>query len=175
MTHAVTDTVWRLIRRTSEAGQPEWLSVTVPTFADPELAPANEHIMILTSLVRADVVKDWRAEKQRVANSLLEVAEERFSGLGRHLTFVESGTPRTMERYTRNTDGAAYGWELTPRQVGLTRSAQSTPVEGLFLAGHWTQPGGGVYGVVASGVGAARRVLGYAREAELWESLEGSV
>lgn len=160
--------------RTSEAGQPEWLSVTVPTFADPDLAPTNEHIMILTSLVRPDAAKDWRGEKQRVTNALLEAAEERFPGLGRHLTFVESGTPRTMERYTRNTDGAAYGWELSPRQVGLTRNAQNTPIDGLFLAGHWTQPGGGVYGVVASGVGAARRVLGFGGEAELWESLAAS-
>jgi phytoene dehydrogenase-like protein len=34
-----------------------------------------------------------------------------------------------------------------------------TPVPGLFLAGHWTRPGGGLYAVVTSGQIAAQRVL----------------
>jgi prolycopene isomerase len=41
----------------------------------------------------------------------------------------------------------------------------------LTLAGHWTQPGGGVYGVLASGVEAARLVLGLPTQAELWKAL----
>ena len=36
-----------------------------------------------------------------------------------------------------------------------------TPIHGLYLSGHWTQPGGGVYGVVASGLQAAQTVAGY--------------
>jgi len=78
-----------------------------------------------------------------------------------------------MERYTRNTHGALYGWELSPRCIGPGRPATRTPLAGLHLVGHWTQPGGGVTGVVTSGVQAAREILGHARESALWEALGG--
>jgi prolycopene isomerase len=76
-----------------------------------------------------------------------------------------------MERYTRNTAGAIYGWELSPEQVGPARLGPQTPIEGLQLVGHWTQPGGGIYGVVSSGIQAARSALDLPSEAELWRSL----
>jgi prolycopene isomerase len=77
-----------------------------------------------------------------------------------------------MERYTRNSDGAIYGWALAPDQVGPGRPANETPLPGLWLAGHWAQPGGGIYGVVTSGLTAARGILGVKSDAELFESLE---
>ena len=79
--------------------------------------------------------------------------------LRENLTFSEAATPRTMERYTRNEDGALYGFALTPDQIGPGRPLTDTPLPGLHLAGHWTQPGGGIYGVVTSGIQSAREVL----------------
>jgi prolycopene isomerase len=38
--------------------------------------------------------------------------------------------------------------------------ARETPIRGLYLSGHWTQPGGGIYGVVVSGVLTAQAILG---------------
>ena len=90
---------------------------------------------------------------------MLELADQQLRGLREEARLVESGTPRTMERYTRNTAGAIYGWELSPSQVGPGRLSHRLPVEGLHLAGHWTQPGGGIYGVVTSGIQSAREVL----------------
>jgi phytoene dehydrogenase-like protein len=153
--------------RSSLAGDPCWLSVTVPTLADPGLAPAGEHLLILTTLVPYGARSRWRAGKDGLARRLLGIAEHHFPGLGGRLEFVESGTPRTLERYTRNTDGALYGWELSPTQVGSGRLSGSTPITGLRLVGHWTQPGGGVYGVVSSGIMTARSVLGPGAELDL--------
>ena len=56
---------------------------------------------------------------------------------------------------------------MTPAQVGPGRLDNGTPVPGLLLAGHWTRPGGGVVGVVRSGVRAARLALGLPRDADL--------
>lgn len=42
----------------------------------------------------------------------------------------------------------------------MGRLAHRTPVEGLSLVGHWTQPGHGIFTVVESGIQAARLVLG---------------
>jgi prolycopene isomerase len=153
--------------RSSLAGEPAWLSVTVPTLVDPSLAPAGEHLIVLTTLIPYAAQGDWRRSKERLTAALLEMADRHFPGLCERLTFVESGTPRTLERYTRNTAGALYGWELSPAQVGSGRLAGATPIAGLRLVGHWTQPGGGIYGVVSSGIVTARSVLGPDAELDL--------
>jgi len=155
----------------SEAGEPDWLSITAPTLADPSLAPRGEHLLVLTSLVRGDAL-NWRDVKRQAAEKMLALADRHLPGLAANAKFFEAGTPRTMERYTRNSQGAAYGWELSPKQVGPGRLGIHTPVRGLHLVGHWTQPGGGVYGVVWSGLQVARELLGCDREAHLWKLLE---
>jgi phytoene dehydrogenase-like protein len=79
---------------------------------------------------------------------------------------VASGTrvvaalaPADLERLTANTRGAAFGWENSPQQTGGRRLPLVTPVDGLFLAGHWAQPGHGVYRAILSGMHAARAVM----------------
>jgi len=152
---------------------PDWVSVTVPTLADPSLAPAGEQLLLITALLRHDAYR-WRDHKESMTKSLVALADRYVGGLADHVLFSEGASPRTIERYTRNTNGALYGWELSPRNVGPGRPATQTPIEGLSLVGHWTQPGGGVYGVVTSGIQVARSVLGYEREAALWEALSGA-
>jgi prolycopene isomerase len=141
------------------SGRPSWVSVTAPSRLDPGLAPSGEHLYVLTTLVPFAASTDWRRGKGPLTEHVLALAERHVPGLRDGLTFIEAGTPRTMERYTRNQAGAIYGWELSPDQVGPGRLPSRAPVEGLALAGHWTRPGGGVYGVVTSGVEAARRLL----------------
>jgi phytoene desaturase len=155
----------------SMAGEPEWLSMTVPSRMDPSLAPAGEHAVVLTTLIPYDAVGDWRAHKKRIVARMVRQVDARVPGFSSSLRFAEGGTPRTMERYTRNTAGAIYGWELSPAQVGPGRLANVTPIAGLHLAGHWTRPGGGIYGVVLSGIEVATRVLGMKTPSSLWTLL----
>jgi len=139
-------------------GRPAWQTVTVPTLLDPTLAPPGEHLFILTTLLSADPMRSWRTGKPEFVERMLDGVEARFPGFRSKLTFCEGASPRTMERYTLNQGGAIYGWDLAPDQVGPGRMPSSAPVEGLFLVGHWTRPGGGVYGVMTSGVDVARRI-----------------
>jgi prolycopene isomerase len=145
--------------RDLQDGRPSWLTVTVPTVLDPGLAPRGEHLYVLTTLLPSGAGAEWRREKGSMTEHLLALAEAKLPGLRAALTFVEAGSPRTMERYTRNHGGAIYGFDLAPDQVGPGRLPGRSPIEGLSLAGHWTRPGGGVYGVVTSGLDAARRIL----------------
>ena len=142
------------------AGEPSWFSITVPTLVDPTLAPAGQHLLVLTTLVDAKQSATWRDLKAPRTEALLRRAERRLPGLRASLRLAEAATPRTMERYTRNSGGAIYGFDVTPAQVGPGRLDNRTPLEGLYLAGHWTRPGGGVAGVVRSGVRTAGLVLG---------------
>jgi len=153
------------------AGEPDWWTLTVPSLADPQLAPAGEQLFTLTTLMPYTPAERWRRDKEAHTERLLAAAEARVPGLRDGVTFAEGGTPRTMERYTRNDSGAIYGWALSPEQVGPGRPAANLPVPGLLIAGHWAQPGGGIYGVMDSGVEAARAALDLPDRATLWNEL----
>ena len=137
-----------------------WFSITVPSLVDPSLAPPGQHLLVLTTLVDARQSASWRDLKAPRTEALLRRAERRLPGLRASLRLAEAATPRTMERYTRNSGGAIYGFDVTPAQVGPGRLDNETPLAGLYLAGHWTRPGGGVAGVVRSGMRTAGLVLG---------------
>ena len=149
-------------------GEVSWLSITVPTLVDKSLAPKGEHLVMLTALANFDQADDWRQAKADYMEKMLDFADRKINGLKSHVLFIESGSPATLQRYTLNHKGAAYGWAVTPEQVGTNRIANKAPIDGLYFAGHWTTPGGGVYGVCYSGVQTAQNILGLTKRDELW-------
>lgn len=153
----------------SVKGNLSWLSITVPTLVDTSLAPEGEHLIMLTTLANFAQTDDWSLEKNAFMENMLNFADKKIQGLKTHIIFIEAGSPATMQRYTLNQKGAAYGWDVTPEQVGANRSANQSPIAGLFHTGHWTTPGGGVYGVSYSGVQTAQKVLGLSQQNELWD------
>jgi prolycopene isomerase len=142
------------------AGEVSGLVVTVPTLSDPSLASRGQHLITLTSLLPYEVARSWRAVKDRYVARMLDRLERLVPDVTGRMTMAEGGTPRTMERYTLNLRGAIYGWEQTPDQSTTERLPHRTPVEGLYLSGHWTQPGGGVLTAMSSGVATAELVTG---------------
>ena len=148
-----------------------WFSATVLTNSDPSLAPDGTHLIMLSTLLPYSST-NWREQKYNFQQQLLDKAEQYFPGLSDHLLFVESGTPRTMQRYTLNHQGSAYGWNPSPSQTGPSRPAVKSPIPGLYLASHWTQPGGGVNGVSIAGVMAAQSILGIKTQREFWKLYE---
>ncbi|HZO28583.1 MAG TPA: NAD(P)/FAD-dependent oxidoreductase [Chloroflexota bacterium] len=153
-------------------GKPSGVTLTIPTLLDSSLAPPGEHLISVTSLISYDSVSSWRQEKERYGELLLDEIEWVFPEIRKHVKFMEGGTPRTLERYTLNLSGAIYGWEQSPEQSGINRLGRRTPIEGLFLSGHWTQPGGGVITVVVSGVQTAQVVLGYPDVMDFFKAME---
>ncbi|MFA9557767.1 phytoene desaturase family protein [Evansella sp. AB-rgal1] len=125
------------------------LAISCPSLVDPSLSPEGKHTIIITTLVPYDIGGDWKSLKPEYEKALITLAEKAIPGLSEHIDFVESGTPLTMERYTNNSFGAIYGWEQTKKQM-TTRPQHETPIKGLYLSGHWTDPGGGVVSVLLS-------------------------
>lgn len=148
-----------------------WLSITIPSLVDDSIAPAGQHILMLTTLVPFAIDEPWKDAKPRYTQKLLEMADARIPGLRERILFVEAGSPQTMHRYTRNHEGAAYGWEPSPQQVGPFCVQNRSPLQGLYFAGHWSVPGGGVYAVAVSGMNVAQQVLGLTGQDELWSWL----
>ncbi len=145
--------------------------LNVPTLTDPSLAPKGQHLVTVTTLVPYHIATSWRQEKSVYGEQLMQNVESKFPGLKAHTLMMEGATPRTMERYTSNLTGSIYGWEVSPTQVGRGRLQHKTPIKGLYLSGHWSQPGGGIYGVLVSGVQTAQMILGYKSIQEMFAGL----
>jgi phytoene dehydrogenase-like protein len=141
------------------AGRPGGIWLSVPTLHDDTLAPPGEHLLIWTCLARTDAVPE-PAELEAYVEEVLELYEPAIPGLRESLTYLESATPRTLANYGGSRGGELYGWENSPDQAGTRRLHQRTPVEGLFLCGHWTQPGSGTFRAIFSGVETAVNILG---------------
>ncbi len=71
-----------------------------------------------------------------------------------HAEVLELSTPVTIERFTENRGGAYVGWRYSTNQV-QDPIPQQSPVENVFLCGHWVGPGGGVCSAMAGGLNAA--------------------
>ncbi len=104
--------------------------------------------------------KEYKAEKERMADILIKKAEETvLPRLSEFIEVKEIGTPLTNWRYTRNYRGAIYGWDQTMNNTGPNRVPHTTPIENLYLAGAWTQPGHGYGAVVPSGLSCFGEIM----------------
>ncbi|MFH8366936.1 phytoene desaturase family protein [Streptomyces sp. NPDC018031] len=142
----------------------------VPTLLDPSLGPPGEHLVTSTALAPYDAPKPWQELKPVLEDAYLDLIERLYPGFRDGLTFVQSATPLTLERYTLNHKGAAYGWENTPVQAGSKRLTYRTPVAGLYLSGHWAQAASALR-VIVSGSHTAQEILRAAGETEVGPEL----
>ncbi len=138
-----------------------WKYISVPTKVDQTLAPDNKQIIF--SLVALDKeyddITDWDDLKKKLTESTIDYLSEFAPGLRDHIEVVDAATPKTLKRYTLNSKGAPYGWAVTNDQTGANRLQPTTPFKGLYLAGHWTNPGPGIASVVSSGWRVANIIL----------------
>lgn len=123
-----------------------------PSLANPSHAPEGCSTICLSYKAPYHLAGGWGAEaREKLANRLISQAEGLIPGLRRRIILKAIATPLTIERMTGNRWGAAYGWAQLPRQAGIYRLSRVTPIDGLYLTGHWTSPGGGVAAAMASG------------------------
>jgi phytoene desaturase len=148
------DQTWADIQQSRPGGI--WLSV--PTIVDPSLAPPGTHLAIVTSLAPARADGTWRQMRDSYTTALLGAVEQGIPGVRDAFEIVEVATPDTLHRYTRNRGGAAYGWENIPSQTASKRLAHRTPIDGLFLSGHWSEEGTSSLRVLTSGRAVAAMV-----------------
>ena len=95
----------------------------------------------------------YRKEKERMADILINKAEETLlPNLRDAIEIKEIGTPLTNVRYTKNFRGAIYGWDQTLDNSTPGRLPHKTPIKNLYLAGAWTNPGGGYGACIPSGL-----------------------
>ena len=101
---------------------------------------------------RAGRKDEYDKEKARWVEIIIRRAEEQvIPGLSSLIEVKEAATPLTNWRYTRNNEGAIYGFEQSMDNAFMKRIENRTPVKGLYLASAWGNPGGGYAGVLRAG------------------------
>ena len=131
-----------------------------PSKVNPTHAPKGKSTLCLSCKTSYHFNPDWdRKIKDELSQHLIHKASTFIPNLEKRIVVKIETTPKTVEQWTRNRWGAAYGWAQIPRQSGIYRLSRTTPVPNLYLTGHWTSPGGGIAGVAASGELTAEAVL----------------
>jgi prolycopene isomerase len=131
--------------------------------ADPGHHPKGRSIIHVTTLADGRLWADldeaaYREKKKEVEEYLIDRLVEVIPDARERIEICETGTPRTMMRYTRNPLGTIYGYSSTVTSHSIHRPQPRTSVPGLYLAGAWTFPAGGFQGAISSGLNTARLV-----------------
>ncbi len=136
---------------------------------DAQLAPAGKTVGAVCSV---DYLKDWKdlspdaykAKKKMVAETLLQRLEDKFPGIKEKIEYYEVATPKTIERFTLNPEGAVYGYAQTVQHSGYSRLRDNFLIPNLYFSSAWAFPGGGFTGATLGGFLSALRM----NEDEKW-------
>ena len=141
-----------------------YLDVTIPSLADPSLAPAGQHVMSVYVQYTPAKLKtgSWAERAGEVAENALAALEEHAPGLRKLVVGRQVLTPWHLETTYGTTGGHPSHGEPSLDQLFLARpflgfGRYRTPVRGLYLCSAGTHPGGGVTG--GPGANAAREIL----------------
>ena len=140
--------------------------ITSQTLHDKTIAPKGTSIIQSYMIFphRYDEVKDWMRCKEDLEKQSLSRLEAIIPGLNSRILVKDSATAKTVKDYTGNNGGAAYGWALKTGQYERNRDIEKNLNKNLMLAGHWTNPGGGIVAVSLSGYNTAKKIcLKYAQ------------
>jgi len=141
-----------------------WLEATIPSLADPSLAPEGKHVMSVLFQAAPFALKGstWASERDRVADLTVKTLERYAPGLGELVEARHVITPKDMQDDYGLTGGHVYHAEPGLDQFFVWRPLNGQAryrfvLDGLYLAGSGAHPGGGVTG--GPGANAARQIL----------------
>jgi phytoene dehydrogenase-like protein len=142
---------------------PEALVITCYNAVYPDISPPGTCIVVLTALSFGEPwyqvpPGEYVETKNRIADAMIKMAEQVAPGLREYAEVVEVSTPLTNMRYAGTLGGSIYGFNQPPRDNMVWRMGNRGPLEGLYFAGAWTQPGGGFETSMTSGQIAGGRI-----------------
>ena len=141
-----------------------WVDCVVASNVDPGLATDGRHVMtcFVQYLPYELLHGSWEQRREELGDKVVEI-------IGRYAPNVPSSviarkvyTPLDLEQTFGITEGNIFHGDINLGQMFFMRplpgwANYGTPIEGLYLCGSGTHPGGGVTG--APGHNAARRIL----------------
>ncbi|PWE55227.1 amine oxidase [Metarhizobium album] len=165
-----TDSIERMERAYDDWKAGRWsadpfLDMMIPTTLDPTMAPAGKHFMSCFVQYCPPKVegRDWTdADRDAFAETVIKQISDYSPGFRDRIIHMEVRTPREIEQEVGLTEGNIFQGELTFDQLLFNRPVPGyaqyrSPIQGLYICGSSTHPGGGVMG--APGRNAAAEIL----------------
>lgn len=139
------------------------MEITLPSLTDPSLAPPGTCTLSAVVQYAPYALKGgWTHGKPKFLEAILAQLEVHAPGISKLIRHAELLTPLDIEQRYRMPGGHWHHGELQADQMLMSRPVfgaanYDTPIDGLYLAGAGSHPGGGVSGV--PGLNAARRII----------------
>lgn len=141
------------------------LELTIPTSVDQTIAPEGKHIMSMFIQYAPYKLRDgicWDEIKESFADRCLERLAEYAPNIPGAIEHRQVLSPVDIERTYGLTGGNIFQGSMNLNQLHMMRpvpgwSDHRTPIEGLYICGAASHPGGGVMG--ACGKNAAAEML----------------
>jgi phytoene dehydrogenase-like protein len=143
------------------------IEISLPSVNDDSLAPAGQHVLSANvQWAPVDLKQGWIEAKNAFTETVINVIARYAPDIRSKIQHTEMLTPADIEKDFRMTGGHWHHAELAMDQFLMMRpvpgAAQyATPVNGLWLCGAGSHPGGGVMG--CAGRNAARAIIKFNR------------
>src|ERR1051326_493253 len=158
-----------------------YLNITIPTLTDASLAPDGAHVMSIhaqfapyklngcagdpravSSAPDGSVPNAWDSRRDELSDAIVNTLEEYAPNLKELIVARQLITPLDLERDYGLSGGHIHHGEISLDQFFTFRpligwAQYRTPINGLYLCGAGTHPGGGVTG--ACGFNASREII----------------
>jgi phytoene dehydrogenase-like protein len=151
----------------AKAGRPSdrpLLEITIPTTYDDSIAPQGKHIMCIFAQYAPYTLRDgdWDSMKDAFADRCIDTLAEYAPNIQDSIIHRHVVSPLDLERDYSLTGGNIFHGDMSLDQLFFLRPVAGwakyrTPIDGLYLCGSGTHPGGGVMG--APGFNAAHELL----------------
>jgi phytoene dehydrogenase-like protein len=132
-----------------ELSSEPWLDVSVPSILDTALAPPGAHVMSIYVHYAPHRLRgsDWAASRDTLLDATMKVLEAHAPGIRGQVIATQVITPRELEDDFGFAGGHMFHGELSLDQLFTMRpllgfARYASPIEGLFLCGAGTHPGG---------------------------------
>ena len=141
-----------------------FMEITIPSLTDATLAPGGAHVMSVYVQFAPYKLKegDWTSRREEFADRVIKTLSDYAPDLKELILDRQIITPLDMEQTFGLSGGHIFHGEMSLDQFFTFRpligwAQYRTPIQGLYLCGAGTHPGGGVTGT--PGANASREIL----------------
>lgn len=152
------------------AGREQQILLTKSFQYEPGFAPKGETVIqVMIRQNEADYdyfehlrntdLKAYQDEKAQIGNVVREELEAHFPELSGQLQLIEFTTSYSLTRYCRAYKGCYMPFVTRPRIARDFHNGRIKGLHGLYLAGQWLQPPGGLINAAITGKFAIQRIM----------------
>jgi phytoene dehydrogenase-like protein len=141
-----------------------YMDISIPSITDPSLAPSGSHVMSVHVQYAPYRLKsgDWQKRRDELGDAVVKALAAYAPNIRDLIVHRQVITPADLEEIYGLSGGHIFHGEHALDQLFAFRpllgwAQYRTPIQGLYLCGSGTHPGGGITG--APGANASREII----------------